>query len=204
MNKFRFLIPDVKEVSAQEWLRTWAERYPEDYSEEIYRDLIAKHKSLSAADFELIGKWKDNAWSERRWKANVASVAYEIWMLAASELPQCPSPSTVEGFLNNWSCKPYIDVYPSRSVTKHFGLSRATTLLHFVSGGRFPIFDSRVRTAIARLLDTLTPQDSIRWYIDSYCPLFLQIGSSCGAEDLRIVDKALFSYGSSEDLTAVI
>jgi len=200
MSRFRFLIPAVKEVPAQEWLRTWAQQYPEIYSEEIYRDLIARHESLSAADFVQIGKWKDNAWSGRRWKANVASVAFEIWMLAASELPQCPSNSEVEDFLNYWSDKAYTDKFPNKSVNKRFGLSRATTLLHFVSGGQhYPIFDSRVRTAIARLCARLVPQDTVRWYLDSYCPLFLDIAASCGADDLRKVDKALFSYGSWEE-----
>ena len=39
-------------------------------------------------------------------------------------------------------------------VKKRFGVPRATTLLHFVSGGRFPIIDSRVRRAIVKLLAT--------------------------------------------------
>jgi hypothetical protein len=202
MSQFKFLIPDVKEVPAEEWLRTWAERYPEDYSEEIYRELIAKHESLSTADFVRIGKWKDNAWSERRWRANVASVAFQIWMKAASDLPKCPSDGEVEGFLSNWSGMVYTDLYKNGSREKRFGLSRATTLLHFVSGGRFPIFDSRVRTAMARLLDPLAPQDTVCWYLDSYCPLFSEVAVLCGADEMRIVDKALFSYGASEDLTS--
>src|SRR5207245_10859851 len=60
--------------------------------------------------------------------------------------------------------------FTSRTMEKHFGLSRATTLLHFVSGGRFPIFDSRVRKAVARLLNCSVPND-VPWYLDSYCPL---------------------------------
>jgi hypothetical protein len=79
-------------------------------------------------------------------------------------------------------------------VKKHFGLSRATTLLHFISGGRYPIFDSRVRKAMTRLLNCPVPKTG-RWYLDSYRPLFSEVAALCGTEDFRMVDKALFSYG---------
>jgi hypothetical protein len=75
MNRFRFLIPDMKESTPQEWLRVWAARY-KGYDEKEYTYLIEKHGSLSAEEFEQIGKWKDGVKTERQWKPNVASVAY--------------------------------------------------------------------------------------------------------------------------------
>jgi hypothetical protein len=153
MSSFKFLIPEVRDGAPQDWLRVWASRYPPDYDPMEYGDLIqiAKGKSLSAKDFERIGKWKDNANSENRWRPHVASVAYQIWMQATEELPKCPDgeESGVAAFLNDWSGRAYTDLYKNRRLEKHFGVSRATTLLHFVSGGRFPIFDSRV-PAMAR------------------------------------------------------
>lgn len=193
MNRFRFLSPDGRDVAPEEWLGIWADRYPsENYAG--YEDLIARHKSFSHADIERIGRWKDNAKTERKWKPNVASVAHEIWMQAASELPVCPPDERVPDFLNDWSQRKYKDVYRSGATEKLFGLSRATTLLHFLSGGRFPIFDSRVRKAMTRLLNSHVP-NTIRWYLDSYRPLFSEIAALCGTKDLRMVDKALFSYG---------
>jgi hypothetical protein len=172
----------------------WADRYPsKKYTEP--GDLIAKYKSLSAADFIQIGKWKDGAKTGSKWKVNVASVAYPIWMLAASELPKCPEENDVGDFLNDWSGRKYTDEYANGATEKAFGLSRATTLLHFISGGRFPIFDSRVRKAMTRLLNSPVP-NTVRWYLDSYCPLFSEVATFCGTEDSRMVDKALFSYGS--------
>jgi hypothetical protein len=180
----------------QEWLRVWAERYPEDYLEDIYRDLIARYESLSSEDFEKIGKWKDNAWRESVWKANVARVAYQIWMKAAEELPVFPDGSEPETFLYNWVNRTYTDEYKNGPKVKHFGLSRSSTLLHFVSGGRFPIFDSRVRSAVSRLLGIPVPPDTITYYLKTYCPLFLEIAALCETADLRKLDKALFSYGA--------
>jgi hypothetical protein len=41
---FKFESLDGRDIAPQEWLRLWAERYPEkDYDHEEYRDLIAKH-----------------------------------------------------------------------------------------------------------------------------------------------------------------
>jgi hypothetical protein len=121
-------------------------------------------------------------------------VAYTIWRQAAKDLPVCPDESHVAGFLADWSERKYMDHFKSGIVQKRFGLSRATTLLHFLSGGRFPIFDSRVRKAMTRLLGSRVP-NTVHWYLDSFCPLVLEIAALCGTEDLRMVDKALFSYG---------
>ena len=133
--------------------------------------------------------------TDGRWKANVASVAYPIWMLAASELPKCPDQNEVAAFLSDWSNRRYTEEYATRRIEKRFGLSRATTLLYFLSGGRFPIFDSRVRKAMTRLLNSPVP-NTVRWYLDSYCSLFSEVAALCGTKDLRMVDMALFSYGA--------
>lgn len=193
MSRLSFRGSDGRNIAPQEWLRMWASLYPRKYDPE-YDSVVTKYKSLSAADFERIGRWKDGAETEGKWKPNVASVAYQIWMQAASELPTCPDESRVADFLHDWSERKYTDKYGSRAVQKRFGLSRATTLLHFISGGRFPIFDSRVRRAMTRLLNS-SVRNNVRWYVDSYCPLFSEIAALCGAEDEREVDKALFSFG---------
>ena len=194
MTRLRFRSWEGRDITPQEWLRTWAEKYPSQrYAK--YDDLIAKHRSFSAGDFQEIGRWKDNANTEDKWKPNVASVAYAIWMQAASESPKCPEQSDVAAFLEDWSSRRYEDKNAKRTGQKPFGLSRATTLLHFLSGGRFPIFDSRVRRAMKRLLNQSVP-NTIRWYLDSCCPLCSELAALCGAGDLRTLDKALFSYGA--------
>ena len=159
-----------------------------------YAELIEKYKTLSSTDFEGIGRWKDAANTPAKWKANVASVAYKIWMQAASDLPPCPEDDHIAEFLENWSKRAYIDEYKNRVVKKEFGLSRATTLLHFLSGSRFPIFDSRVRRALKRLLN-MSVTNTVHWYLHSYVPLFSELAETCGTDDQRTLDMALFSYG---------
>lgn len=193
MTRFIFRSLDGADVAPQEWLRMWAARFPsKDYPG--YGELIAKYKSFIAADFIQMGKWKDAANTKGKWKANVASVAYLVWMQVALEQPKCPEDSAVAGFLEDWSTRKYNDEYTKGPKQKKFGLSRATTLLHFISGGHFPIFDSRVRRAMKRLLDSPVSNTS-RWYLESYCPLFSEVATLCDTEDLRMVDMALFSYG---------
>src|ERR1700686_291859 len=83
---------------------------------------------------------------------------------------------------------------------KRFGLSRATTLLHFIRGGRFPIFDSRVVVAITRL-SGLPAEYTVRWYVDKCCQMFSELAAACGSlDDVRAVDRALFCYGAIPDL----
>jgi hypothetical protein len=195
MSRFRFRSPDGSDIEPEEWLRVWADLYPSsDYDNAEYGELIAKYKSLLGTDFQRIGKWKDRAKTADRWKPNVASVAYPVWIMAASELPKCPEESRVADFLDDWSNREYKDEYAAGPRDKRFGLSRATTLLHFISGGRFPIFDSRVAKAMTRLLNSRVPK-TVRWYLDSLCPFISEIAALCGTKDLRMVDKALFSYG---------
>jgi len=156
-------------------------------------DLIGKDGSLSPADFVRIGRWKDNANTDGRWKPNVASVAYLIWMEASSELPVCPDESRVADFLHGWSERKYTDRFPTKTVEKKFGLSRASTLLYFISGGRFPIFDSRVRGAVKYLLNS-SVRNKAGSYVESYYPLVLKLVAVCDAENVREVEKALFSF----------
>ena len=199
MSGFRFQVVQVKDSTPQEWLRVWSGRYAADDDRE-HGDLIARYKSFSADDFARIGKWKDGVTTEGRWKPNVASVAYSVWKQAAQELPKCPQKSEVADFLDRWRGETYTDIFPNKSVVKHFGLSRATTLLHFISGGHYPIFDSRVRTAISRL-GCSPVQDTVYWYLNSHCPFFFELAALCETEnDLRRLDKALFSYGAFEGL----
>jgi hypothetical protein len=196
MNHFKFLGKDGRELSPADWLQVWAAEFPvKDYP--AYEALLANHRSPSAADFELVGRWKDGVKTGNRWRANVASVAYPVWMQAASELPRYPQDDLAAEFLSDWSERRYTDEYRSKSVENRFGLSRATTLLHFIGGGRYPILDSRVRHAMTRLLSTSVP-NTVRWYLDRYCPLFLDLAAVCGTTNLRQLDMALFSYGGKK------
>lgn len=186
--------PNGDKVSPKRWLRLWAARYPVEKYEAEHDTLIVKRGRLSSADFVRIGKWKDAAHTPARWKPNVASVAYDIWLTAASESPACPDENSIEVFLLAWSERTYRSRFGSRRVDKRFGLSRATTLLYFLSGGRFPIFDSRVRRAVKRLRNVAVPNTVIS-YLESYCPLFDEIAAQSGTKDRRMLDQALFSYG---------
>ena len=168
-----------KSVTPRVWLRVWAAQYP-GQKYDLEHDRLIALTQKKPADFERIGKWKDAASSAAKWKVNVASVAYVVWMEAASERPTCPADDTIAAFLQDWSSREYEDRFSKRTVKKRFGLSRATTLLYFLSDGRFPIFDSRVRRAIARLTGRPIP-NTVQGYVDSYVPLFAQIAASCGA-----------------------
>ncbi len=201
MTEFAFRVLEIRDTAPSEWLAHWAKRYEQDnQDDDEHHNLVVKHRSFSAGDFERIGKWKDGATTEGRWKPNVASVAYPIWMEAAKQTPTCPEEGAIETFLTHWSDKTYTDVFANgKSRTKCFGLSRASTLLHFLSGGRYPIFDSRVRTAIARLLGTRELEYTVKAYCESYIPTFKTLEELCGARDVRTLDKALFSYGALEE-----
>jgi hypothetical protein len=184
----------MRRSTPQEWLNSWAKHYGnQSYDESEYRKLIQKQKSLSPDDFRRIGKWKDGVITERQWKPNVASVAYLIWEQAAKELPKCPKQSELRVFLEDWANRTYTDNFNNGARKKRFGLSRATTLLHFVSGGSYPIFDSRVKTAMARLLGHPKLPDTVASYLDSYIPLFKELAEHCKTLDFRMLDKALLA-----------
>lgn len=187
-------------IGLKEWLGLWSAAYgPAD--EVLYQKLIRKHESFTAADFESIGQWKDGALPvdgapSGRWKPNVASVAFEIWLQVARECPKCPPDNRVDEFLQGWGERRYKDNYPNGTIRdKKFGLSRATTLLHFVSGGRFPIFDSRVELAVKAL--TAAPVEySTHGYNKTIRPLVVKIIEQCPPANVRHVDRALFAYGA--------
>jgi hypothetical protein len=193
-SRLRFRSSDGRDIAPEEWLGMWAGLYPTSKYGAEHDKLIAKPDPLSAAYFVRIGRWKDAAHAESKWKLNVASVAYQIWMDAASKPPRCPDESQVADFLQDWSERKYVNNYENGAHEMRFGLSRATTLLYFISAQRFPIFDSRVIRAMKRLLNSTVPND-VRWYMDSFRPFFREIARLCGTENVRMVDKALFSYG---------
>ena len=191
---WRFCDENGAAVDPRDWLATWSPRFPDKkFDELVHDDLMSRHDNLTALDFERMGRWKDAAITERRWRPNVASVAYPIWLQAAAELPRCPDDSDVAAFLDEWASRAYVDRFESGPRAKTFGLSRATTLLYFLSGGRYPIFDSRVRTAI-RLLGVSIPK-TVEGYLLRYRPLLDEIMKLCECDSMRAVDRALFSFG---------
>jgi hypothetical protein len=47
-----------------------------------------------------------------------------------------------------------------------------------------------------RLLDlNSSVPNTVSWYLESYCPLLRELADLTEAEDLRVLDKALFSCG---------
>ncbi|HMD86281.1 MAG TPA: hypothetical protein VKO18_16440 [Terriglobia bacterium] len=163
---------------------------------------------------EILGAWKDGALKKSdlskasqfdpsqasfngKWSRGAASVAFEVWEIAASELGGRMTDdfnSDAGEFLKKWSERQG----KSGTRTKRFGLSRATTLLHFLSGGRYPIFDSRVRRAIKKLTG-VTQKETVEWYLGEFCSVFDELTKNCAAEsDRRKVDKALFAYGGKD------
>jgi hypothetical protein len=185
-------------VAPAVWLRQWSSLYPAlaGYDEEKYRDLIRRYRTLTAVDFEQLGRWKDDAGSDAKWKPNVASVAYEVWMQAAVELPREPRTNDLPVFLAQWAERTSHYVYRGgKSSTKRFGLSRASALLHFISGGKYPIFDSRVIAALTHLLGR-APEYTIGWYVESFCQIIADMAECCETTDHRTIDQALFCYGA--------
>jgi hypothetical protein len=194
--KFLFRSKSGQDLSAREWLTEWEHEYPsERFPEDDYEHLIQNGKSLSEADFIRMGKWKDNAWTDAKWSPNAASVAFLIWQEAAREIPgQNPDSQSAQTFLEVWSERQYPDPSSrSKSGNKRFGVSRSTTLLHFMTSGRYPIFDSHVITAVKRLTGAPAPK-TVHWYLHSYRAIFAELMTRCSASQ-RSLDKALFAYG---------
>jgi len=193
----------LQNASAKAWLDRWAEAYDCDYAryEPAYRTLMERHRAFTADDFREIGKWKDQAWGKNRYKPNVASVAHEVWELAARKKPECPLRDQVREFLDEWAKEQYASTNRNGPGHKSFGVARATTLLHFLSGAEYPIFDSRVRKALVRLLGQRELKNEVSAYCDHYIALFSELAAACGTKDLRKLDKALFSYGALSDGT---
>lgn len=201
--KFVFRNLKIPETTPHEWLTHWAGQYEQENSDEKkYRTLISKYSQYCEEDFRQIGMWKDGVTEQARatrWKENVASVAFLIWERVAAERPERPAldERSLREFLKNWSTRTYSDTFRNGvSRTKQFGLSRATTLLHFLSGGVYPIFDARVRVAIGRLKGTREINYSLDAYFGECLPACRELVSLCETKDIRNLDKALFSYGA--------
>jgi hypothetical protein len=188
-------------VEGADWLQFWESEYdksdgPESNDVKFYAELIARNGDLSSEDIHNVGRWKDQAWTEGRWKVNVASVARLGWEQLSNE--KCPQPTELVAVLERWSESTYEDQQSTgRIVRKRFGLSRATTLLHFLSGGEYPILDSRVFAAIRRLDSSLKPDSSAKYYVDKFLPWFRQLKEDCGFPTTRSLDKALFAFGAA-------
>jgi hypothetical protein len=197
-----FRSPEDLDISGRDWFDIWGFVVP-GRDERVYQRLIraAKQGSLKAEDFELMGRWKDGAWTEGRWKPHVASVAYNTWKEIADKPPACPNEGGIVEFLDHRSNTMCAYAYGDGTAKKRFGLPRATTLLHFISAGRYPILDSRVRTALEGFKShpgILAPRTSIgeegQSYLERFYPLFWRIAAACGTDDARRLDQALMRY----------
>jgi hypothetical protein len=202
ISTFKFRYPEWRDIEPAAWVRWWAAHYEALFGTEdnrVHKLLIDKAGSLSVDDIDLVGRWKEGclALENGRWKPDTP-VAYEVWMHARGEMPKCPSEELTSNFLNGWSERTFSSGIDrnGRALRKRFGLSRATTLLHFVSGGHYPIFDSRVAEAMKRLGSPVSK--TVAGYLSSFCPLFNQIAKLCGISEpqgFRTIDNALFCYG---------
>jgi hypothetical protein len=198
---FKFLYPEWREIEPSEWLARWAARYDDadkDGDNQEYFRLIWESR-LSSDDFEQVGRWKEGCRKPNHgsWKTGTPK-GYDIWMRAKEEAPECPEQSELSRFLENWSEREFVaGKKDDQDLWKKFGLSRATTLLHFISRGQYPIFDSRVATAMTHLGSPI--KKTIDGYLKSFCPLFREIADVCGVagiDGLRKLDNALFKYGA--------
>jgi hypothetical protein len=195
---FKSRYPEWREIDPAAWVEFWAGRYDGGDNDQYFA-LIEKHGRLSGEDLELAGRWKEDCLKpgNGRWKAGTPR-AYEVWVAAKADPPECPPKDGIAQFLKNWSDRTFAAGMRNGRVLQHrFGLSRSTCLLHVISGGQYPIFDSRVATAMARLGSPV--EESIVGYLNSFCARFSQLASLCGVSGtvgLRKLDNALFSYGA--------
>jgi hypothetical protein len=162
MSRFTFRHPEWHEVEPSVWLNWWTHRYNQwaghygNRDNRVYFELIAREGKLSGEDFERIGQWKEQCWPPKlgRWKTGTPA-AYDVWMQAKAALPICPDKDGIAAFLKDWSERRSLASHKRRkdgqAFTQAFGISRATALLHFVSGGLYPIIDSTVQESLARL-----------------------------------------------------
>src|SRR5712692_7301557 len=92
--------------------------------------------------------------------------------------PKCPTGDGIAEFLKDWSDRKFEKLVKGRKVEEtRFGLPRATTLLHFISVGRFPIFDSFVGIAMRRLCLPLPQNPTVPQYLKEFCSLFSAIAA---------------------------
>src|SRR5205823_2829521 len=151
-----------------------------------------------------VGQWKEQCWPPNlgRWTSGTPA-AYDVWMQVKEELRTRPHEDTLESFLTHWSDKSFVvgkkeDAQPRK---RRFGLSRATTLLHFITGGDYPIMDAIVVKALARLGSPVSNTEEASGYLNSFCPLFSELAHMCGVAGtagLRRLDNALLMYGSAD------
>jgi hypothetical protein len=201
---FNFRVIQFREDSANNWLQAWAARYDlesDDFDKEKYEELIERKGNFSPDDYKTMGWWKDNVRSEGRWKENVALVAYRIWTAQDTLMLRCPDELGIRDFLDTVSQMEYTDQYASGPRTKQFGFSRATTILHFLSVGMYPIFDSRVAIAVLHISDLRPRKDGSLWYVERFLPYYHSLASECQTSNQRQLDKALFTYGAFLDST---
>src|SRR6266852_742750 len=222
MKFFRLGYFEWGKIKPEVWIEKWAELFLTDKErredDQVYESLIQKKGQLSAEDFEQIGRWKEGCLIKEpgkehgRWNPRTP-VAYGVWMEARGTLP----PLLVHGnfddnfakkFLEDWSKRTHAMLGKGGKVRNvRFGLARASTLLHFISGGRFPIYDSLVWYALHRMGTPLPWEMTVNVdaYLKTFYPLFYSIASRCGLsnspEDLRRLDNALRCYGRRERRT---
>lgn len=165
----------------------------------MYFELIAKRGKLLSEDFERVGRWKERCLpppDPGRWKTGTP-VGYDVWIWAKAKPPACPDEDGIAAFLKDWSERRFLAGQRNgQPLTQAFGLARATTLLHFISGGVYPILDSTVLVALTRLGSPV--KKTIEEYSNSFCVLFSELASVCGVsgtEGLRKLDNALNTYG---------
>jgi hypothetical protein len=207
---FDFKRSDGSTASPAVWLDEWSPKSIKYTDEAYYNYLEQKASKMTDRDILILGAWKDGALVQkgdpfdpevpeftRKWGPNAASVAYQVWKNAAKELGGKMAegfPTDTVAFIRDWSERTYPQEMKGGVRSKHFGLARATTLPHFVSGGRYPIFDSRVRKAVRNLTGVAAPY-TLEWYLGTYCELFLQLTKECNSEpNPRKVDNAVRAY----------
>ncbi len=214
-SNFKFKLPDGTETSCNQWVDAWSREYDSGkYPDKVYDYLVNKAGQMSGRDICILGAWKDGALKKgcdrefgpdavddklfsRKWSSAAAGAAYEVWNRAAQGLGGQMAngfPSDTGTFLTDWS----VSRGKCGARIKRFGLARASTLLHFISGGRYPIFDSRVRLALKKLTGEKAIK-TVEWYLNRFCGLFRELQTECGVQsDPRKLDKALFAYGGKD------
>ncbi len=213
MSSFTFCYPEWAEIDASLWVNKWAEAFlssDERRADDLaYNELIAKKGQLSGADFEQIGRWKEGCTVREggkehgRWKPGTTA-AYDVWMEGKQNPPQQPANGKLDDafartFLEEWSEKTY---EVSKKGPTRFGVARASTLLHFLSAGQFPIYDDFIWYALKRLGTPLPWKMTVDAYLKKFCPLVAALAASCGLSrsvaDLRKLDNALRCFGRDQ------
>jgi hypothetical protein len=197
-----FRSPDGIEISGRDWLSIWGYVEP-GRDERVYQRLIvaARQQPLTSVDFELMAKWKDGAWTDGKFQPHVGRVAYHTWKAIIADPPHCPGQDEIDRFLNKWSETLCLYTYGDGTAKKRFGLPRATTLLHFLSAGAYPILDSWVMKALngfksqpGLLPRTIKVTDEVRSYLETFCPVFKKLEHACETDDTHRLDHALMRY----------